>query len=92
MKLTSHQIQALGKKVLDHWKKNNLVQFKVDEKVVLDRIGAILKNEIQKEIDLEKEVMAMLDQLERSHSGQFERHKMYPILKNKMAKERKLIL
>ncbi|MBX3039466.1 MAG: DUF507 family protein [Bdellovibrionaceae bacterium] len=92
MKLTPNQMQALAKKVLDHWKQNNLVQFKADEKDVSEKIVAIIRAEIQKEVDLEKDVHAMLDQLERSHGGQFERHKMYPILKNKMAKERKLIL
>ena len=41
---------------------------------------------------IEKEVNKMLDQLERSHSGEFQRYKMYPILKQKLAKERKIIL
>ncbi|HRO67158.1 MAG TPA: DUF507 family protein [Pseudobdellovibrionaceae bacterium] len=92
MKLTPNQMQALAKKVLDQWKQNNLAKLKADEKVVTDKIAAIIRAEIQKEVDLEKDVHSMLDQLERSHGGQFERHKMYPILKNKMAKERKLIL
>lgn len=92
MKLTINQMQALAQKVLNQWKQNNLAQFKADERVILDKMVAIMKNEIQKEMDLEKDVHAMLDQLERSHGGQFERHKMYPMLKNKMAKERKLIL
>jgi hypothetical protein len=92
MKLTPNQMQALAKKVLDHWKQANVVQLKSDEKVVIEKMVAIIKGEIQKEIDLEKDVHQMLDQLEKSHGGQFERHKMYPMLKSKMAKERKLIL
>lgn len=92
MKLTSNQMQALANKILGQWKQNNLTRFKVDEQRVLEKIVSIIRSEIQKEIDLEKDVNAMLEQLERSHGGQFERHKMYPMLKNKMAKERKLIL
>lgn len=92
MKLTSNQMLALAQKVLDQWKQNNLADFKVDEKIVLEKIQGVIRAEIQKEIELEKDVNAMLEQLERSHGGQFERHKMYPMLKNKMAKERKLIL
>lgn len=92
MKLTPLQLQALAKKTLEQWKASNVVHLKVDEKVLLERMTAILRNEVQKEADLERDVHAMLDQLERSHSGQFERHKMYPMLKSKMAKERKVIL
>lgn len=92
MKLTPLQLQAVAKTVLDHWKKANVVRLKGDERVVLEKMVAILRGEIQKETDLERDVHAMLDQLERSHNGQFERHRMYPLLKSKMAKERKVIL
>lgn len=92
MKLTPQQLQALATKVMAHWQKSNLVRFKADEKAVLDKMQSLLRAEVQKEADLEKEVYAMMDQLERSHGGQFERHKMYPMLKAKLAKERKVIL
>lgn len=92
MKLTSPQIQALAQKVLAQWKKSNLAHLKVDEKVVLEKIESIVRGELQREVELEREVHAMLDQLERSHGGQFERHRMYPLLKNKLAKEKKVIL
>lgn len=92
MKLTPNQTQALAQKVLEHWKKSNVVQFKTDERLVLERMNALLRAEIQKEVDLEKEVHGMLDRLERSNPGQFERHKMYILLKNKLAKEKKVIL
>ena len=51
-----------------------------------------LKAEIQKESDLDREVNQMLDQLERTNAGEFQRFKMYPILKQKLAKEKKVIL
>ena len=92
MKLTPLQIQALAKKTLEHWKKANLIDFKVDEKIVLDHLATILKREIQKEIDLENEAKAMIDKLEKSNPGQFERHKMYQMVKAKLAKEKKVIL
>ncbi len=92
MKLNQPQMQALAQLVLKQWKDAHLVQFKADEKQVLAHLVSTLKAEVQKEIDLEKEVHAMLDQLERSHTGQFERHKMYPLLRSKLAKEKKVIL
>lgn len=92
MKLSPNQIQALAKKVLAQWKEAGLLRMKSDEKAVLEKLVIIFKGEIQKEMDLDRDVNAMLEQLERSHSGQFERHKMFPMLKNKMAKEKKVIL
>ncbi len=92
MKLTPIQMQALAHKVLDHWKKQNLVTFKVDESVVLNRVLETMKAEIQKEMNLDREVNQMLDQLERTNGGEFQRFKMYPILKQKLAKEKKVIL
>ncbi len=92
MKLTPNQIQQLAEKILDHWKKQNLIEFKVDEKKVLARAIAIIQEDYDREMQLDRDVNAMLDQLERTNSGEFERYKMYPILKKKLAKERKLIL
>ena len=92
MKLTPIQMQALAHKILDLWKKQNVVTFKVDEKLVLNRVIETMKAEIQKESDLDREVNQMLDQLERTNAGEFQRFKMYPILKQKLAKEKKVIL
>ncbi len=92
MKLTPSQMQALARKILDHWKKQNLVTFKVDESVVLNKVMDVMKAEIQKEHDLDRDVNQMLDQLERTNGGEFQRFKMYPILKQKLAKEKKVIL
>ncbi|PIS12130.1 MAG: hypothetical protein COT73_00245 [Bdellovibrio sp. CG10_big_fil_rev_8_21_14_0_10_47_8] len=92
MKLTPLQMQKLVEKVFEHWKKNNVIVFKEDEKKVFARALQAIKDEYQKETDLDIEVNKMLDQLERSNPGEFQRYKMYPILKQKLAKERKVVL
>ncbi len=92
MKLTQLQIEVIAHKVLEHWKKQNLITFKVDEKKVLIKMIDVIKKDLQKEQDLEHEVHRMLDQLERTNPGEFERYKMYPILKKKIAKDKKVIL
>ena len=92
MKLTASQIQSLAEKVLDSWKKSNVIEFKTDEKKVLARMIEVLKQDLQKEFDLDREVNQMLDGLERNHQGEFERYKMYPLLKKKLAKDKKVIL
>ena len=92
MKLTSNQIQRLSEMILNQWKKQNLVDIKVPEAQVLAKIQAIIAADYQREAELEIEVNKMLDQLERTHGGEFQRYKMYPILKQKLAKDKKVIL
>ena len=85
-------MQKLVEKIFEQWKKQNVIIFKDDEKKVFARALESVRQEYQKEADLDYEVNKMLDQLERTNSGEFERYKMYPILKKKLAKERKVIL
>lgn len=92
MKLTPLQMQKIVEKIFNSWKKSGVVIFKEDEKKVFQRALQAIKDEYQKEADLELEVNKMLDQLEKSNPGEFQRYKMYPILKQKLAKERKLVL
>lgn len=92
MKLTNQHLEVIVNKVLKAWKDQNVILFKEDEKKVHARLLEALKVDYQKELDLEKEVNKMLDDLERNNSGQFQRFKMYPLLKQKLAKEKKVIL
>jgi hypothetical protein len=92
MKLSSPQIQVLAEKILTHWKKQNIAIFKEDEKKVLARAVEIIKEDYAREEALDREVHAMLDKLEESNPGEFQRYKMFPILKQKLAKEKKVIL
>ncbi len=92
MKLNSNQIQHLSELILSQWKKQNLVTFKSTEAQVLAKIVAVITADYQRETDLEKEVNQMLDNLERTNSGEFQRYKMFPILKQKLAKDKKVIL
>lgn len=92
MKLTTGQLQAIATKVLDTWKKQNVLVMKEDEKKVLSRMVEVLKADYQKELDLEADVNKMLDQLEKTNGGEFQRYKMYPLIRKQLAKERKIIL
>lgn len=92
MKLTPLQMQKLVEKIFEQWKKNNVITFKEDEKKVFARALEAIKAEYDKESALDLEVNKMLDQLERSNPGEFQRYKMYPILKQKLAKEKKVVL
>jgi hypothetical protein len=92
MKLTSNQMQVIVERIFKHWKLKNIVTFKEDEKKVLQRGVELLKGDLQREIDLEKEVHKKIEELERSNPGEFQRHKMFQLMKAKLAKERKVVL
>lgn len=92
MKLSPMQTQKLVEKVFEAWKSQNVIIFKEDEKKVFARAIEVVKANYQREAELDREVNMMLDKLERTNSGEFERYKMFPILKAKLAKERKMVL
>ncbi len=92
MKLTTSQIQRLSEKILGQWKSQNLITFKVDEKVVLQTIKDTIINELKIEEELDRDVRTMVDKISDEHGEGFQRGKMFSMLKQKMAKERKIIL
>ncbi len=92
MRWTSGLSHYLAKLIFEEWNKNNLVTWQAGEEEAASHIHHILSEDLNKEKELEKEVDQMLDQLEKTHAGQFERYKMYPLLKKKMAKEKGIII
>lgn len=92
MKLSQSQIERLVRKVFDEWKKNNISTFKEDEKKVFTKAVEYLLADYQREASLDVEVNRMLDDLEKSNPGGFQRHKMFLMVKQKLAKEKGIIL
>ena len=92
MKMTEKQVQRLVHFVFKSLKDSETVEFKQKEDQVFDRAVAIIKEELQREVALDREVNAMMDDLERQNPGSFERYKMFPLLKKRLAKEKGLVL
>lgn len=92
MRWTSGLSYYLSRLIFMEWKKANLVEWEVSEDEVASQVHQILSEDLNKEKELEEEVGQMLDELEKTHFGQFERYKMYPLLKKKMAKKKGIIL
>jgi len=92
MRITPQQMQHIVHLVVTKWQEHKVVEFKADEAAVIESGVRALQADYQKELDLEKEVQKMMDSLERTNSGEFQRHKMYPLLKQKLAKEKKVVL
>ncbi|MCM2281698.1 MAG: DUF507 family protein [Bdellovibrionaceae bacterium] len=92
MKLTSVQIDRVVRKIIDELKAQKLIEFKAPEDKVTRRAAELIKGDFERETQLDREVNKMLDDLERSNPGGFERYKMFPMLKKRLAKEKGIIL
>ena len=92
MRWTPNLSSYLAQLIFKEWSKHDVVEWKADEKKIASHIHHIISMDLQKEKELEKEVNNMLDDLEKTHTGQFERYKMYPLLKKKMAQKKGIIL
>ncbi len=90
--MTDKQIQRMVKLVFDELKEHNVITFKDKEAVVFDRAMALVKNDFLHEKDLDEEVNKMMDDLERQNPGSFQRYKMFPLLKKRLAKEKGIVL
>ena len=91
MKLSNHQLEVMISLVFKFWKEKNIATFKVDEKVAFQRALEVLKNEFETEKKIENEAKAMVEQLEKQNPD-IEPHKMYLMIKKKLAKDKGLIL
>ncbi|MGE0526963.1 MAG: DUF507 family protein [Bdellovibrionales bacterium] len=92
MKVTDRQIQRMAAAILKGLKDHNIVQFKAKEEDVLARASAVIRADFEREAELDREVNRMMDELERQNPGEFQRFKMFPLLKRRLAKEKGIIL
>lgn len=92
MKMTEKTMRRIAQAILDGLKAQKVVQFKEKEDVVLERAAAIVKSDFIREAELDQEVNRMMDDLERQNPGGFQRYKMFPLLKKRLAKEKGIVL
>ena len=92
MKVTEKQFKAMATAIIDSLKKHNIITFKEKEEVVLQRAIEFIREDFQREADLDVEVNRMMDTLEKQNPGEFQRYKMLKIKKKRMAKEKGIIL
>lgn len=92
MKLSDKQIRRMVQLVFKEMKAGQVVVFKEKEEKALDRACQVIHGDVQKEVDLDREVHKMMDDLERQNAGEFERYKMFPLLKKRLAKEKGIVL
>ena len=93
MKISETQMKRMATAIMNGLKDQKVIeQFKEKEEAVLQRAIEIIKADFAREADLDREVHKMMDDLERQSSGPFERYKMFPMLKKRLAKEKGIVL
>ncbi len=92
MRITPIQIDRMVRKIFDELKSQNAIQFKDSEEKVFKAAVAYVVADYAKEAQLDIEVNKMLDQLEKKNPGEFQRFKMFPLLKKRMAQEKGIVL
>ena len=92
MRLTDKQIVRLVGMIFSELKAHGIVEFKAKEDQVLDRAVQIIRGDYEREQKLDAEVEKMMDALEKQNPGEFQRYKMFPLLKKRLAKEKGIIL
>lgn len=91
MRLSQNQIQRIVHHLFTEIKSSSTNQIKVDEDVIKSTILSVIQKNIEEEAKLDQLVEGMMDQLERQNAD-FQRYKMFPLLKKKLAEQRGFIL
>ncbi|MBY0314200.1 MAG: DUF507 family protein [Bdellovibrionales bacterium] len=92
MRLNPFQIESLSKRIINHLEEKKLITFRESKEKTLRRALEIIQSDFDEEKQLEAEVNAKLDELEKNPQEGFERHKMFRMLKRKMAEEKGIVL
>ena len=95
MRLKDDQIGKLGEKVLADLTAADQIVLKKERGVILAAIKEAVRADIKAEEDLEKDAANLLEQTLRSMRGgdaDIDRHKMLRMIKEKLAKDRKIVL
>ena len=93
MHLRDEQIGRLAEKVLGDLERAGLITEKQGKGTILAAIKSAVLADLKVEETLERDAEALLEQTLRSVGGDgIDRHKMLRMIKEKLAKERKIVL
>ena len=77
--------------VLEQMKKTKEITIHEEEETLRNRIVRLIAVNFEREKELDREVQALMDDLEKQ-GHPFERYKMFPLLKQKLAKKKGFVL
>ncbi len=92
MRLNTFQIESLGKKIINELGEKNVLTFREGKDEAIRRAIEIIAEDYDSEKELESEVNKALDKLEAQGTEGFDRHKMFKMMKRKLADEKRMVL
>jgi hypothetical protein len=94
MHLKDEQIARLAEKVLGDLERAELIKAKQGRSALLAAVRSAVAADLKVEEALERDAEALLEQTLRGMGGDagIDRHKMLRMIKDKLAKERKIVL
>lgn len=90
--MTNNQIDSLVRRVCTDLEKKKLVVFNKSKEAIFAKAKEIILKDYEKEAQLDKEIERMMDDMEKNDTDQFQRFRMFGMLKKKVAEERGIIL
>jgi len=92
MKLSDNQITKLASEVYSELEENPSIDLKADFTKINQAIIEVVKDNLLQETELDEKVNLMMDTLEKQNATKFERYKMFPLLKKKLAEQEGFVL
>jgi hypothetical protein len=92
MKLSPNQMSKIAVEVFKALDSVENVTVNVDKEKFKSVISNVLKKNMEEEKELDQAVNDMMDTLEKQNPNSFERYKMFPLLKKKLAEQKNFVL
>lgn len=95
MRLKEEQIRHLAEKIYADLEAEQLVTPRSNKKGAVEGILATIRSDMERELTLERDAERILDETVRAMgrtAGDIDRRKMLRMIKEKLAKERKIVL
>lgn len=94
MHLKDEQVARLAERVLADLETKGLITEKQGRPALVGAIRSAVATDLKQEENLERDAEALLEQTLRSlgGGGEIDRHRMLKMIKDKLAKERKIVL
>ncbi len=93
MRLSNELIRQIAEAIANNLESKGMAKLSVARHVLAERIGAIIIKDMQAEDQLNRDVEKILSSYEREIAhGQMDYRKVFDLTKQKLAKERKMVI
>lgn len=93
MKLTDDQLHRISATILARWKAKGLIRPKVPDETLVGRMAAEIRQDLQREEDLEREAGTLLDaHLQKLGAAEANTRILFQKIKERLARERGIVL